>query len=138
MEKKMALINKKLMETGTDGGAQGPWDLPAASWTTSERYSKNKHFRNSSTNHWGGWGHRLRGGKGEVRIMIMFKTMGVLVNASDQPIQHKLDILGNTIINEGIAIVGLEEINSNWSKIPIQENIYNRTDEWLKTIRIST
>ena len=24
MEKKMALINKKLMETGTDGGAQGP------------------------------------------------------------------------------------------------------------------
>ena len=70
--------------------------------------------------------------------MIMFKTMGVLVNASDQPIQHKLDILRNTIINEGIAIVGLEEINSNWSKIPIQENIYNRTDEWLKTIRIST
>ena len=42
------------------------------------------------------------------------------------------------MINKGIAIIGLAEIDSNWSKIPIKENIYNMTDGWLKTRRIST
>ena len=42
------------------------------------------------------------------------------------------------MINKGIAIIGLAEIDSNWSKTPIKENIYNMTDGWLKTRRIST
>ena len=42
------------------------------------------------------------------------------------------------MIDEGIAIIGLSEVSSNWIKIPIEENIYNRTGEWLKKIRIST
>ena len=40
MEKTMALWLKKLTEPGTGDGAQGPWDLPSASWTMSERYTK--------------------------------------------------------------------------------------------------
>ena len=42
------------------------------------------------------------------------------------------------MINEGISIIGLTEVNINWSKIPIKENIYNRMDGYLKTRRIST
>ena len=45
-EKTMALITKKVMEPGTGDDYQGPWYLPAASWTTSERYSK-KHIYKS-------------------------------------------------------------------------------------------
>ena len=58
--------------------------------------------------------------------------------ASDQPSQHKLDTLKNTIINEGIEIIGLAKVNSNWSKIPIKDNIYNRIDRWFKTRRTRT
>ena len=36
------------------------------------------------------------------------------------------------MINEGIAIVGLAEVNSKWSKITIKENIYNRMDGLFK------
>ena len=46
--------------------------------------------------------------------------------------------LKNNIINEGISIIGLAEVNINWGKIPIRENIYNRTDGWFKTRSIST
>ena len=42
------------------------------------------------------------------------------------------------MINEGISIIGLAEVNSNRSKIAIRENIYNRTNGWFKTRRIST
>ena len=42
------------------------------------------------------------------------------------------------MINKGIEIIGLAEVNSNLSKIPKRKNIYNRTDGWLKTRRIST
>ena len=42
------------------------------------------------------------------------------------------------MINEGISILGLSEVKSNWSKIAIKYNIYNSTDGWLKTRRIST
>ena len=42
------------------------------------------------------------------------------------------------MINEVTAIVGTAEAKSNWSKIAIKENIYNRTDGWFKTRRIST
>ena len=59
-------------------------------------------------------------------------------NASDQPILQKLYTLKNTMINEEIAIIGLMEVNSNWSKIPIKQNIYNRTDTWFKTRIIIT
>ena len=41
------------------------------------------------------------------------------------------------MINEGIAIIGLAEVNSNWINIPIKGNIYNRTDGWFKTRMIS-
>ena len=42
------------------------------------------------------------------------------------------------MINKGIAIIGLAEIDSNWSKIPIKEKIYNMMYRWFKTRRIST
>ena len=50
----------------------------------------------------------------------MFKNMLGMGNASDQPSQHKLDNLKNIMINKGIAIVGLAEVNSNWSKFPLK------------------
>ena len=34
------------------------------------------------------------------------------------------------MINEGISIVGLSQVNNKWSRIPIKENIYNMTDDW--------
>ena len=34
------------------------------------------------------------------------------------------------MINGEIVIIGIAEVNINWSKIPIKENIYNRTDGW--------
>ena len=43
-----------------------------------------------------------------------------------------------TMINEGIAIKGLAEVISNWNKIPMKDNIYNRTNRWFKTRRIIT
>ena len=42
------------------------------------------------------------------------------------------------MINEGIAIMGIAEVKSNWSKIPIKDHTYNRTDGWLKKRRIIT
>ena len=42
------------------------------------------------------------------------------------------------MINEGIAIIGITEVNISWSKIRIKENIYNRTDGWLKIRRVRT
>ena len=36
--------------------------------------------------------------------------------------------LKNTIKNEGMSIIGITEVISNWIKIPIRENIYNRTE----------
>ena len=68
----------------------------------------------------------------------MLYNMVIIGNASDQPIQHKLDTLEKIMINEVIAIVVLAEVNSNWSKITIKEDIYDRTDGWFKTRSIST
>ena len=45
MEKMMALMAQKLKEHGTNYGVQGPWDLPAAFWATSERYSKHHTYK---------------------------------------------------------------------------------------------
>ena len=42
------------------------------------------------------------------------------------------------MINEGIAIIRLEEVNNNLGKIPMKDNISNRTDRWFKTRSIST
>ena len=64
--------------------------------------------------------------------------MGGIGSASYQQIQHKSDTFKNIMINEGISIVCLAEVNINWSKIPIKENVYNRKDGWFETIRIST
>ena len=55
----------------------------------------------------------------------MFQNMGGIGNASYQTIQHKLDPLKKIMINEGISIVGLTKVYSNWSNIPIKEKIYN-------------
>ena len=55
----------------------------------------------------------------------MFQNMGGIGNASYQTIQHKLDTLKKIMINEGISIVGLTKVYSNWSNIPIKEKIYN-------------
>ena len=68
----------------------------------------------------------------------MFQNMGRVVNTSDQPSQHKLDTFKKTMINEIIAIIGLMEVNSKRRKITMKENIYNRTDGWLKTRSIRT
>ena len=62
----------------------------------------------------------------------MFQNIGGMVNTSDQPNQHKLDTLKNTMINEGLAILRISEVNNNWSKITTKDNIYNREDGWLK------
>ena len=51
-------------------------------------------------------------------IMIMFENMGGMGNASDQPIQHKLDTLKNTMTNEGIAIIGLAEVKEIGVQLP--------------------
>ena len=64
-------------------------------------------LKNTRKNRQDDWGHQLREGKREGRIMIMFQSMGGMGNSSDQPIPHKLDTLKNTIINEGISIIGL-------------------------------
>ena len=42
------------------------------------------------------------------------------------------------MINEGISIVALSEVNINWSKSPIKENIYNRNYEWVNIRIINT
>ena len=55
--------------------------------------------------------------------MIMFQNTRGMGNAPDQPTQQKLDTLKKTTMNEGIAIIGLVEVNINQSKIPITENI---------------
>ena len=69
----------------------------------------------------------------EQRIRIMLQNMGGMGNTSDKSSQNKLDTLKKTMINEGISIIGVSEVNSNWSKISIRENIYNREDGWFKT-----
>ena len=58
--------------------------------------------------------------------------MGNKDNALDQPVQQKLDTFKNIMINEGIEILGLSEVNSNCIRILIKENLYNRTDRWFK------
>ena len=58
----------------------------------------------------------------------MFQNMGGMGNASDKSSHQNIDTLRKTMINEGIAIIGIVEVNSNWSKITIIESIYNRTD----------
>ena len=52
--------------------------------------------------------------------------MGGIVNTSDQSSKHNLDTLKNTLINEEITIIGMAEVNINWSKIPIKYNMYRR------------
>ena len=64
--------------------------------------------------------------------------MGGMGNASYQSIQHTLDTLKKIMIDEGISIIWLTEVNSHWSKIPIKDNIYNRKDGWFKIRSIST
>ena len=58
------------------------------------------------------------GGEREVIIRIMLQNMGGMCNTSDQSIQHIIDTFKNDIINERIAIIGLEEVNSNCNIIP--------------------
>ena len=87
----MALMTQKLTEPGIVYGAQGTWALPAASWTTSERYAKNT-LTNPSKNSRGDWCHQLRGRGGwGVRISIVLQNIGGIGNALYQLIQHKLD-----------------------------------------------
>ena len=46
--------------------------------------------------------------------------MDGISNASYQPSQQKLDTLKNIVINEGISIAGLAEVNSKWNEIIIK------------------
>ena len=55
---------------------------------------------------------------------------------SKQPTQ--VIYLKNIMIKKGISIVGLAEVKRNWSKTPIKENIFNRTNGWFKKRRIGT
>ena len=95
-------------------------------------------LKNTSNNCHSDWGHQLRGGEREGRFRIMFQNMGVMGNASDKSSQHKLDTLKKTMKNEGMSIIGPSEVNIASSKIPIKENIYNRTYGWFKTSSIIT
>ena len=42
------------------------------------------------------------------------------------------------MVNEGIEIIGIAEVNINWSKIIIKENIYSSKDIWFKERSIIT
>ena len=64
--------------------------------------------------------------------MIIFKNMGSIGNKSDQPRQHKLYTIKKFMINEGISIVGIAEVNRNWSKMTIKDNIHKRMDGLFK------
>ena len=50
----------------------------------------------------------------------MFQNIIGIGNILDQDSQRKLYNFKKTMINEGIAVVGIAEVNSNWSKIPIK------------------
>ena len=83
---------------------------------------------NSRKNRKCDWGHQLIGGGKRGRIRIMFQNMSGIGNTSDKPRQKKLDTLEMIMINEGISIEGISEVNSNWSKNTIREKIYNEMD----------
>ena len=93
---------------------------------------------NPSKNCRSDWGHQFRGKEREGMIRIMLQKMGGMGNASDQSIQHNIDSLKNTMINEGIAVIGKTEVNMNWININKKGNTYNRTDGWFKIRCIST
>ena len=64
-----------------------------------QRYMPKNTLKNTSKDFRGDWGHQLIGGGREGRIIIMFQNMVIMVNASDQSSQHKLDTLKKTTIN---------------------------------------
>ena len=81
---------------------------------------QNTTLTNPSNNCRDDCGHKLRRGKREGRIRIMFQNIIGIGNILDQDSQRKLYNFKKTMINEGIAVVGIAEVNSNWSKIPIK------------------
>ena len=80
-----------------------------------QRGMMNITLTNPHNNCRGDWGNQLRGMKNKGSISIMFQNMGIICNASYQPIQHKLDNLKKIMINEVISIVGLTELNIDCS-----------------------
>ena len=73
--------------------------------------------------------------KGSIRIML--QNIGSIGNTLYQPSQHNLHTIKNITINEEISIIGITEVNSNWNKITIKDNMMNRTGGWFKTRSIS-
>ena len=63
--------------------------------------------------------------------------MGCLGNELKEPIIHKLDNLNKILHNGEVSILGLAEVNIDWRKVPLKENLYNQTDGYYKTCRIS-
>ena len=64
--------------------------------------------------------------------------MGVLVIASTDTIIYKIDTL-KTILHHGkVSIIFLSKVNSNWSQVPLKENLFCRMGVWYKTRIINT
>ena len=97
----------------------------------------NTTLRNTSKKCIADWSHQLIWGKREGRIGNKVQTLQVLATHQIN-LAKTFDTLKKTMINEGIPIVIIAEVNSNWSKITIKEDIYNRKNGWLKKRRIST
>ena len=122
IEKTMALMTKNSQNLAPETVPKVP-ELHPQPPGLHQRCMPNITLTNPIKNFCGDWGHQLRWEKREGRIMIMFQNMGRMGNKLDQPIQHKLYTLKNEMSNEGISIIGISKVNSNWSKAPIKENI---------------
>ena len=70
-------------------------------------------------------------------IRLLIYNIDGLGNASTKPIRHKLDTLSKILHNGEVSILGLAEVNIDWRKVPLKENLYNQTDGYNKTCRIS-
>ena len=50
--------------------------------------------------------------------------MGWFVNTSTEPIRQKLYTLKKILYNGEVYILGLAEVNIDWIKLPLKDNIY--------------
>ena len=49
-----------------------------------------------------------------------------LENVSIYPIIHKLDTLKKILHNGEVYIIGILEVNIDWRKLPLKENLYHQ------------
>ena len=61
--------------------------------------------------------------KGSIRIL--FQNTGGLINASTESSGHKLNTLKKILHNGEVSILGLAEVNSDYKKLPLKDNLYH-------------